>query len=325
MAGELGSSHSTQLGSAVTLFIFNRPRETEQVFEQIRNAKPRLLFVIGDGPRKNRAGEADRVLLCREIVSRVDWGCEVFTNFSDDNLGTRHRIISGLDWVFSKVEHSIILEDDCLPHPDFFPFADELLRRFSTDERIGAISGTNPLPNPQAPSTSYFFSKVPSLWGWGTWARVWKTYDGAILDLPDQMRKNLLPASLSTTRAVKYWRQSLSGVYKNQIDAWDYQFVYLMWKTRQLTVVPSRNLVSNTGFGPDATHTFDKSSALANMPTYSMDFPIRHQDIIEPDLKFDNRIESEFTPALWRLWGVQIMNMLPVAIQKILLLIYRRL
>lgn len=106
----------------VVLVIFNRPDTTEKVFEAIRQAKPAQLLAIADGARSDRPNEAEKCAEARAIIERVDWDCQVLTNFSELNLGCKLRVSSGLDWVFSLVEEAIILEDDCLPHPSFFVF-----------------------------------------------------------------------------------------------------------------------------------------------------------------------------------------------------------
>jgi hypothetical protein len=315
----------TPIDSPVVLFVFNRPVEAEKVFERIRDAKPSRLFVISDGPRQKKNGESELVKRSRDIISKIDWPVELSTNFSDENLGSRKRIISGLDWVFSQVDSAIILEDDCLPGPDFFRFTDQLLKHFKFDERVGAISGTNPLEGLSANATSYFFSKLPSIWGWATWARVWKNYDGDILDWPAQRNSSLLSKSLSTKEAIRYWKHSLDGVYKKAIDAWDYQFTYHLFKTGQLSVVPTKNLISNIGFGPTATHTFDTSSSLANLTTSRLEFPLVHPAKIKEELWFDQEIQARFVPAKWRLWAIQIARFLPKAFVGVLLRIYERL
>ncbi len=105
-----------QLTSPVAFIIFNRPDTTEQVFAEIARAKPPKLLVVGDGPlRTSRPGEAEKVAAARAIIQRVDWDCEVLTDFSDVNLGCKRRVSSGIDWIFEQVEEAIILEDDCLP------------------------------------------------------------------------------------------------------------------------------------------------------------------------------------------------------------------
>ena len=127
----------------VAFLIFNRPETTARVLEEIARARPPKLLVVADGPRADRPGEADLCRAARAVLSRVDWPCEVLTNFSETNLGCRRRVSSGLDWVFEEVEEAIVLEDDCLPHPSFFPFCEELLERYRADERVMAVSGDN--------------------------------------------------------------------------------------------------------------------------------------------------------------------------------------
>jgi hypothetical protein len=315
----------TPIDSPVVLFVFNRPVEAEKVFERIRAAKPSKLFVISDGPRQKKNGESELVKRSRDIISKIDWPVELSTNFSDDNLGCKGRIASGLDWVFSQVNSAIILEDDCLPEPDFFRFTDQLLKRFEHDERIGAISGTNPLEGLYPEASSYFFSRLPSIWGWATWARVWKNYDGDILDWPAQRNSTLLSKSLLTKKAIKYWRQSLDGVYRKAIDTWDYQFTYQLFKKGQLSVVPAKNLISNIGFGPTATHTLDTSSFLANLKTSKLDFPLVHPIEIHSNEGFDQELQARFIPASWRLWVVRRVTSLPAPLVKVLRVIYDRL
>ena len=95
-----GNPFESPLITPVAFILFNRPDLTLRVFQTIRQAKPRKLFVIGDGPRN-----AAEKILCekaRSVIDQVDWDCEVATNFSEANLGCRNRIASGLDWRIHK-------------------------------------------------------------------------------------------------------------------------------------------------------------------------------------------------------------------------------
>ena len=127
----------------VALFVFNRPHTTRRVFEAIAKVRPARLLLVADGPRPDRQDEAEACQQVREIIGRVDWPCDIDTNFADSNLGCQERVVSGLDWVFSLVEDAIILEDDCLPDLSFFPFCQDLLKEYRGDSRIAYISGTN--------------------------------------------------------------------------------------------------------------------------------------------------------------------------------------
>src|SRR5579871_4386735 len=166
-----------KLTTPVALIVFNRPDTTRQVFQEIRRVRPPVLLVVADGPRRDHPEDEQ---LCREtraVAEEVDWPCQVLTEYSDVNLGCRHRPASGLDWVFSQVEEAIILEDDCVPHPSFFRFCSELLSRYRDDARIGTIAGTNVQGGRKRGGASYYFSKYPTIWGWASWRRAWALYD----------------------------------------------------------------------------------------------------------------------------------------------------
>ena len=167
--------------TAVALILFRRPEQTARVFERIREARPENLFLIADGPRLGNAEDERECARARAVVEKVDWPCEVHRDFADQNLGLKRRIPSGLDGVFDEVEEAIILEDDCLPHPSFFPYCEELLARYRDDERIVHISGSQLLPEPPS-EWSYHFSRGPAVWGWATWRRAWRLFD---VDLND--------------------------------------------------------------------------------------------------------------------------------------------
>src|SRR5258708_11485316 len=86
----------------VAFLVFNSPRHTARVFEAIRAARPRYLLVVADGPRPTRSEEVELCRETRKIVSSPDWPCELLTNFSEENMGCKCRVSSGLDWVFNQ-------------------------------------------------------------------------------------------------------------------------------------------------------------------------------------------------------------------------------
>ena len=91
-----------------------------------------------------------------------------------ENLGCKARVSSGLDWVFEQVPEAIILEDDCLPHPTFFRFCEELLAHYRDDQRVGMISGDNFQFGHRINDDSYYFSNINHIWGWATWRSRWQ-------------------------------------------------------------------------------------------------------------------------------------------------------
>lgn len=276
-----------QLSTPVAFIIFNRQDTTERVFAEIARARPPKLLVVGDGPRANRPGEAEKVAASRAIIHRVDWPCEVLTNFSETNLGCKVRVSSGLDWVFEQVPEAIILEDDCLPHPTFFRFCQELLERYRDDERIGMISGDNFQFGRIVTDESYYFSKYTHIWGWATWRRAWSGYDVEARIWPKLHREGWLKQISVNEGEEAYWREVFQSVYDGRLDTWDYQWTLSCFSQGQVSVMPNLNLISNIGFGEYATHTFEES-IYANIPVKEIIFPLNHPEIIRANAKADN-------------------------------------
>ncbi len=272
----------------VAFLIFNRPDTTEKVFEAIRQAKPPKLLVVADGPRTDRPDEAEKCEVARKIIERVDWQCEVLTNYSEVNLGCKQRVSSGLDWVFKNVEEAIILEDDCVPHPSFFRFCEELLDYYRDDERIMVISGDNFQFGRKYTEYSYYFSRYNHCWGWATWRRAWHYYD-IEMKLWSKIRDDKwLKCILEEPRAVKYWSKIFQATYDDNINSWAYRWTFACWLQSGLTVLPNVNLVSNIGFGTESTHTTDIRNPFANLPVEEMCFPLQHPPFIIRDADADN-------------------------------------
>lgn len=267
-----------RLATPVAFIVFNRPATTERVFAAIAAAKPPKLLVIGDGARQHRPGEAETVAAVRRIVERVDWDCEVLTNFSPTNLGCKLRVSSGLDWVFEQVEEAIVLEDDCLPDPSFFRFCAELLERYRHNSRIGMISGVNfQFGRGGRLDSSYYFSKYSMIWGWASWRDRWlPSYDVALAQWPRVGNDATLKKAMGSAYEAAYWRKIFDRVRRGEIDTWDYQWFFANFLAGRLSVVPAANLISNLGYGSGATHTTNAESKLANMEIVPMAFPLRH-------------------------------------------------
>ncbi len=277
--------------SAVALMIFNRPDTTARVFEAIAKAKPSKLLVVADGPRPDRLGEADKCAQTRAIINKVDWDCEVITNFSTINLGCKKRVASGLDWIFEQVEEAIVLEDDCLPEHSFFRFCDEMLERYRLNARVGMVSGGNLQFGQSRGNASYYFSRYTHIWGWATWRRAWKHYDRDMALWPSFRDEGWLDRVFASQGEREYWKNSFQWVYDGKLDTWDCSWTFAAITHGMLQVVPNVNLISNIGFGPEATHTH-VVGIHANMPTQPIVFPMEHPKFVLADEAADRYISN---------------------------------
>ena len=169
-----------QFDTPILFIVFNRPYETSYVFETIKKIKPKKLYVAADGPRHNFIDDLSKVNQVREIATKISWECELKTLFNDKNLGCKAGVSRGISWFFDHEKSGIILEDDCVPHQYFFLFCQNILKYYSNDDRVFSITGNNFQNDIKRGASSYYFSKILHCWGWATWRRSWKFYDGKI-------------------------------------------------------------------------------------------------------------------------------------------------
>jgi hypothetical protein len=281
------------LEAPVLFLVFNRPRTTSRVFDAIRQARPRKLLIVGDGPRSDHPNDVAGCLAVRAIVERVDWGCEWDTNFSATNMGMLERFASGFRWAFERVDRAIVLEDDCLPHPSFFPYCADLLERYQHDPRVMWIGGTNPINEPRGDG-SYFCSRINWMWGWATWKRAWQDFDPELAGLPAFLRsqavKSLTPHG-DMQRAFQAMFEQASA--RNWGNNWDIYATFHIWSHNGLVIHPNGNLISNIGFGDDAINTKFRNDPLAALPFRPLD-QLTHPNELVPDAGYDRMVFDQF-------------------------------
>lgn len=275
------------LNTPVLFMIFNRPDTTARVFEEIRRAKPKYLFVAADGPRIDRKDDIEKCAETRRIATTIDWPCETKFLFREKNRGCGIAPAENITWFFENVEQGIILEDDCLPHPSFFRFCEEMLDYYKDNNKVGQISGDNFQHGTQRGDTSYFFSKYTHICGWATWRDRWKNYDFELIQTDKFKKEKLIEKKCRDKQEQKFWYRKLemlSGGKRK--DIWDYQWMFACWNMNALSAVSNVNLISNIGFNNDATHTTNFNAKVANLPTFEIGV-IKHTNIVEQHQEAD--------------------------------------
>lgn len=234
----------------ILFLIFNRPDTTLRVFEKIKELKPQFLYIAADGPRnkseKNSCEEA------RKVITLIDWDCEVKTLLREKNLGCGVAVSEGITWFFNHVEQGIIIEDDCLPDLSFFHFCEALLDKYKDDKRVWHISGNNFQNGIQRGEASFYFSMYNHIWGWASWRDRWQGYS---LDISNQDITTDILFYTSNKRVLNYFNKQKKNILQSKINTWDFQYLFLMWRNKGLSILPNSNLVCNIGEGIQATNT----------------------------------------------------------------------
>lgn len=277
------------LATPILFKVFNRPDCTRVVFDSIRKIRPVRLYVAQDGPRHGRADDVANCAAVRAIVEQVDWPCEVETLYEKENKGCRLSVACAIDWFFDKVEQGIILEDDCLPDPTFYTFCEYLLDKYKDVEQVKMISGSNFRDGTGSNSASYFFSKLPHIWGWASWRRAWKGYDVDMTDWPEFFKAGGLRKMNPILRIGA--RISFDAAYQKKVNTWDTQWAYKMLKDNGISICPGVNMISNIGFGSSGTHT-KGASRFANIKSFPIHKIVDPKEIVVDDSADRNEIFS---------------------------------
>jgi glycosyltransferase involved in cell wall biosynthesis len=279
-----------QFDTPILFLIFNRPVQTQRVFEMIRTIKPSKLYVAADGPRLgNREDEENCEKVRNMVTGAVDWPCEIKTLFRERNLGCGPAVSSAITWFFEAEEAGIILEDDCLPDKTFFSFCETLLEKYKHNEKIMMISGFSFHKSSHA-KVSYYFSRLASIWGWATWRRSWRHYRYSIASTTDFGNTF---SSIENDVVRKAFADMLMATYQGRIDTWDIQWTLTIEQRQGICIVPVTNLVRNIGYS--GAHSRKKISASQQILAESMDV----DSLVHPDdVAVDKDLERLFQKAI---------------------------
>ena len=272
--------------SAILLIIFKREDTTRRVFNRIREARPPRLYIAADGPRPNREGEREACERTRKVVADIDWPCDVRHLYRDENMGCGRGMSSAISWFFEYEEQGIIIEDDILPHIDFFRYCDEMLERYKDDSHIQMVAGCNYFYDGYQSAIPYYLSVFACIWGWATWRRVWLTYQFDVNELPaeDVRRKIMLRLPQG---ANNYFLHVYEQMCRHLIDTWDYQFVLNQIYYNRYSISPFTNMIENIGMGDvNATHTTEENLLVANHKSQSP-YPFTHPEMVVPSMEVD--------------------------------------
>jgi hypothetical protein len=310
-------SISDTSATAVLFIIFNRPENTQQVFDAIKKAKPTRLYIAADGPRRDILGEDQICEEVRKIATDIDWDCQVRTLFREENLGCGKGPCTAITWFFEHETEGIILEDDCLPSPSFFSFCSELLEHYRYDTRIMEIGGNNlEEPHLRNKEYSFGFSNQIYIWGWATWRRAWKLHDFDMSHYDEVYKKRYLDSSYKSIYERDFYQYVFGKMYEgdertNSRTIWDYQWQFACKINSGLTIVPNKNLVSNLGFGINATNTLNPKGVGHDLVLETMEFPLCYPEFMMVDQIKDSQVFRRVCTSVSSRFRSQVKNLLP--------------
>lgn len=302
-----------ELNTPVLIIFFNRPETLQLVFDRVREAKPKMLFLSQDGPRVG-SEDLKKIQQCREIVSRVDWDCEVKINYSSVNVGCGLGPSNAISWAFSIVDKLIVLEDDCIPETTFFEYCQIMLNKYEKDLRISYISGLNHFEDWNSTQDDYFFSKTGAIWGWALWKRSWQNFSYYVEGINDKYLVKQIERVISNKKVcmIKMTEWKTANASKDnsvKLNHWDIQWGFVKYSQNQLVIVPKFNQIKNVGVGISSTHAkglkniiYKKGKYFVFIPTKKLGFPLKHPTYVVCDYDYDDLVyKAQIIPPIIKL------------------------
>lgn len=280
---------------AVLCIFFVRDDCFAKSFAAVKEARPRKLLLWQDGPRNGRQDDLVGIQKCRDIAEDIDWDCEVYRMYNEQNFGCDPSTFFSHKWAFSIVDKCIVLEDDVVPDQSFFYFCKELLDRYENDERINRICGMNNVPGFECPD-SYFFSGVGSVWGWATWKRVADSWDEEYSFLKDDYAMKQV-AALRPDKSFRDYKKTCERHAATGKPHWETIQTYSRYLNHQLVIVPCRNLIKNVGLGENSTHSNGQLECIPKdireslyADSQTMEFPLKHPKYVMENLEYKEKV-----------------------------------
>lgn len=165
-----------EIDIATIIFTYNRSLHTKKVLETLKNntVLPEKLFIFQDG--LGRSEDREEWEKVNGLINSIEW-CETQIIVSGRNKGLADSIVDGVDWIFEKYSAVIILEDDCVVHPQFMEYMTLALQKYAKERKVYCINGYGwPVHIAQNGTDAYFVGRIGS-WGWGTWKDRWADYE----------------------------------------------------------------------------------------------------------------------------------------------------
>lgn len=232
---------------------YRRPGHLETLLTTLMTRPVSKIYVAIDGAVGNlREANQDCVRVAHEV--RRHSSIPLYVCHHRKNYGLARNVLWSINWLFQNESSGLVLEDDCVPSTDFVLFAHDMMSRYRNNQRTWLVAGSQIAPS-HLFDGDFTFSRYPLIWGWATQRDWWKSAEQAIARNARLVGLHLGLTALHAPIDDVYWsagqRRSIQGL----VDSWALQLAYAMHAQGARSIAPSRNLVTNTGFSGEATHT----------------------------------------------------------------------
>jgi hypothetical protein len=287
---------------AVLILGYRRSNNIKLILELCAQEKISKIFLSVDGPLPDASEDSAAIRAIAADFQKKYPGLMIL-HLRESNVGCAVSVLTSLDWVFKFESEIIVLEDDCIPTHDFFTFVKKGLKYISTRADVWLVSGNQFAPE-NLFSDGWTLSHYPLIWGWATNRNHWYAIRQALQNSRKDTRSNSTNVKFIE---LLFWKAGARRCLDGTIDAWDILLASEVIKNDKYALLPSVNLVSNTGDEHFATHTSAGSSFLNHQTQ-------RLQEISKPPKP---NIELDYWIRI-KLYGISIRHLFTIPTRDVL-------
>ena len=239
----------------IVLFVYNRTDHLRLTIEALllnELAEASDLVVYSDAA-KNAASESS-VAEVRAFLATVSGFKTIKIIHREANYGLAKSVISGVTEVLRDYESVIVLEDDLITSPNFLRYMNDALTVYEQDERVVSVHGY--IYPVQTVLPEVFFLPGADCWGWATWRRGWRLFNGDGRALLAELERRKLSHAFDFDGSYPY-TQMLRDQVAGKNSSWAIRWYASAFLAEKLTLYPGRSLVRNIGNDDSGTHCGD--------------------------------------------------------------------
>jgi hypothetical protein len=179
---------------------------------------------------------------------------EICVREQPKNLGLAKSIITGVTELAAAYGRVIVLEDDLVMAPGFLTYMNEALDRYEKDQQVMQVSGYMfPIERPKRLGQT-FFCRVPTSWGWGTWARAWERFNSDSTRMVEFLRSHPDRREAFNLNGAYPYFDHLTLQAQGKLDVWGVRWYASMFTANGLCLYPGQSLVQNIGMDGTGVH-----------------------------------------------------------------------
>ncbi len=237
---------------ATILFTYNRSKHTRQVLDALsRNTVlPDKLYIFQDGPKRTTNQKEWKAV--SDVINAVSW-CDTEIVISNYNKGLANSIKSGVSQVLQLYDAVIVLEDDCVPHPQFMEYMVKALEKYESKKEVYHIGASSePVEVNENGTCAYFLGRANSC-GWGTWKDRWEQFNN------DYTLLVKIKSDSQLNEWFQLWAEdtesAILGNIEGTTDSWAAFWVLTIIMNKGYCMSPYESFITNIGYDNSGRHS----------------------------------------------------------------------